>query len=145
MMAGIEHLDAMETTALRAAWAEAVGRPPPPHASDDYMRSVLAYRIQEEAGPKLSAATRRRLEKIATGFEGDPGYRPATTTQMKAGVRLLREWNGVTHEVNVLDSGFEYRGERHKSLSAIARAITGARWSGPRFFGLNGKEKANAA
>ena len=144
-MAGIDHLDAMETAALRVAWAEAVGRPPPSHASDDYMRSVLAYRIQEGAGPKLSAATRRRLEKIAAGFDGDPSYRPVTSARMKAGMKLLREWNGVTHEVNVLDDGFEYRGKRHKSLSAIARGITGARWSGPRFFGLNGKVKADAA
>ncbi len=144
-MAGIEHLDAMETAALRITWKEAVGRTPPPHASDDYMRSVIAYRIQEEAGPKLSAATRRRLEKIAAGFDGDSSYRPVPSARMKAGMKLLREWNGVTHEVSVLAEGFEYRGERHKSLSAIARAITGARWSGPRFFGLNGKEKADAA
>ena len=144
-MAGIEHLDAMETAALRVAWKEAVGRPPPPHASDDYMRAVLAYRIQEEAGPKLSTATRRRLEKIAAGFDGDSGYRPAPSARMKAGMKLLREWNGITHEVSVLDDGFEYRGERYKSLSAVAREITGARWSGPRFFGLIGKEKADAA
>jgi len=144
-MAGIEHLDAMDAAALRAAWEEAVSRPPPPHASDDYMRSVLAYRIQEEAGPKLSVVTRRRLEKIAAGFDGDPSYRPVPSVRMKAGTKLLREWNGATHEVRVLDDGFEYRGERHKSLSAIARAITGARWSGPRFFGLNGKEKADGA
>lgn len=143
-MAGIEHLDAMDMEALRAAWKEAVDRPPPPHASDDYMRSVLAYRIQEEAGPKLSTATRRRLEKIAAGFDSDPGYRLTPSTRMKAGMKLLREWNGVTHEVMVLGDGFEYRGERYKSLSAIARAITGARWSGPRFFGLNGKGKADA-
>jgi len=145
MMAGIDHLDAMETAALRAAWEEAVGRPPPPHASDEYMRAVLAYRIQEEAGPRLSAVTRRRLEKIAAGFYGDPGYRPTPSARIKEGTKLLREWNGVTHEVNVLDGGFEYREERYKSLSAVARKITGARWSGPRFFGLNGKEKADAA
>jgi len=144
-MAGIGHLDAMETAALRAAWKEAVGRPPPPHASDDYMRAVIAYRIQEEAGPKLSVATRRRLEKIAAGFNGDPGYRPVPSTRMKAGMKLLREWNGATHEVSVLDGGFEYRGKQYGSLSAVAREITGARWSGPRFFGLNEKEKADAA
>ena len=144
-MAGIDHLDAMETVALRVAWKEAVGGPPPPHASDDYMRSVLAYRIQGEAGPKLSIVTQRRLEKIAAGFDGDPSYRPTPTTRMKVGTKLLREWNGVTHEVMVLNDGFEYRGERHRSLSAIAREITGSRWSGPRFFGLNGKEKADAA
>ena len=135
-MSGIGHLDAMETAALRAALEEMVGRQPPPHASDDYMRAVLAYCIQEEKGPKLSAATRRRLDKIAAGFDGDADYRPTPSTRMKEGMKLLREWNGTTHEVSVLDDGFEYRGERYKSLSAVAREITGARWSGPRFFGL---------
>jgi len=67
------------------------------------------------------------------------------SVRMKGGMKLLREWNGVTYEVTVLDNGFEYRDERYRSLSAVARKITGARWSGPRFFGLDGKEKADAA
>ena len=144
-MAGIDHLEAMDTRSLRAVWEGEVGRPPPSHASDDYIRSVLAYRIQEIESPKLYAATRRRLERIAVGFDGNPDQRPAPSARMKAGTKLLRQWYGVTHEVTVLDGGFEYRGMRYRSLSAIARTITGARWSGPRFFGLNGREKAAAA
>lgn len=144
-MAAIDHLEAMDTRSLRVSWEGEVGRPPPSHASDDYMRSVLAYRIQEKESPKLSAATRRRLEKIVVGLDGNPDYRPAPTARMRSGTKLLRQWYGATHEVSVLDDGFEYRGMHYRSLSAIARTITGARWSGPRFFGLKGREKAAAA
>jgi hypothetical protein len=134
----------MDREGLRAIWEEAFSRPPPSHAGDDYIRAVMAYRIQEEAGSRLSAVARRRLKKIAAGVDGNPNHRRSPTTRMKEGSKLLREWNGETHEVSVLDGGFEYRGTRYRSLSAIAREITGARWSGPRFFGLRGEERVHA-
>ncbi len=141
-MTGVEHLDTMDNAALKAAWIDEFGRPPPVRASDGYMRSVLAYRIQEEAGQNLSARSRRQLEKLVSAFERDPNLRPATTTGIKEGTKLLREWNGVTHEVTALTKGFEYQGMRHRSLSAIAREITGTRWSGPAFFGLKAQTNA---
>lgn len=137
-------LDDMATDRLRAAWEEDLGRPPPTRASDAYMRSVLAYRIQKQAGPKLSATTIRHLERLAK-----PSARietlPTQMRRLSAGASLLREWNGETHEVRVLEKGFEYRGRRHRSLSAIAREITGTRWSGPAFFGLRDRERDDAA
>ena len=70
---------------------------------------------------------------------------PMQVRKLSAGATLLREWNGETHEVRVLEKGFDYRGHKHRSLSAIAREITGTRWSGPAFFGLRDPERNDAA
>ncbi len=139
-------LEQSSTDSLKAKWRGRLTTEPPSHASDEYMRSVLAHRIQEGSGLKLSKAKRRKLEGLAGAFEANPGYQPTSVAHMKPGVRLLREWNGETHEVTVLRSGFEYRSARYRSLSMIARVITGTRWSGPRFFGLKraGKEPSDA-
>jgi hypothetical protein len=84
----------------------------------------------------LKPATDRRLRTIANATaDGDHSNRRTAPT-LQPGVRLVREWNGVNHMVEVIEGGFIWNGDRHRSLSAIARAITGARWSGPRFFGL---------
>jgi len=135
-------LEQSSTVALKAEWRGRLTTELPSHASDEYMRSVLAYRIQERSGLKLSKARRRKLDGLAGEFEINPGYQPTAVAHIKPGVRLLREWNGETHEVTALRSGFEYRNARYRSLSMIARVITGTRWSGPRFFGLKsaGKE-----
>ena len=91
------------------------------------MRSALGWEIQaEEAG--LTKASRRRIVRALR--------RPGGSVAPSAGTQLLREWNGRTHRVTVLDRGFDYGGKIYRSLSAIARAITGTPWSGPRFFGL---------
>lgn len=142
-MLSLDDLDGMTSAELRAAWEEDLGRSPPARASADWMRSVLAYRIQERAGPRLSNATKRELERIARALEKDRAHRPKPTRQLKAGTKLLREWNGVVHEVLMLDDGAEYRGARYPSLTAVAREITGAHWSGPRFFGLKTRSKAD--
>ncbi len=84
----------------------------------------------------LKPATDRRLRMFANGTaDGDHGGRK-TAPALQSGARLVREWNGVNHVVEVIEGGYVLNGDRHRSLSAIARAITGARWSGPRFFGL---------
>ena len=142
-MLSLDDLDGMTTAELRAAWEGDLGRPPPARASAGWMRSVLAYRIQERAGPRLSNATKRELERIARALEKDRGHQPKPTRQLKPGTKLLREWNGVVHEVLILDDGAEYRGARYSSLTAVAREITGAHWSGPRFFGLKTRGKAD--
>ena len=104
---------------------------------------MLAYRIQERKGPRLSNATKQELERIARALEKDRGHQPKPTRQLKPGTKLLREWNGVVHEVLMLDDGAEYRGVRFPSLTAVAKEITGAHWSGPRFFGLKTRGKAD--
>ena len=99
------------------------------------MRRALAYRMQEQALGGLDRAMRRRLDKAAADLAaGRPLTSPAP--KIKPGTRLLREWQGVVHEVIVLERGVEYRDRTWPSLSAVASEITGTRWSGPRFFGL---------
>jgi len=143
-MIRLRDLEEMVTDRLRATWEEDLGCPPPTRASDTYMRSVLAYRIQERTGPRLSAATIRQLERLATPNTRTESMPPQART-LSTGASVLREWNGEIHEVHVLEKGFEYRGQRYRSLSAIAREITGTRWSGPAFFGLKDRERGDAA
>ncbi len=132
----IQDLESLDPDALRVRWAETHGAPPPPRMRRDFLLRGLAYRIQEDALGGLTKATRRRLMKLAAELERNPGASLTTAPPVKAGTRLVREWKGEAHQVTVLESGFEYRGERYRSLSEIARVITGTRWSGPRFFGL---------
>jgi hypothetical protein len=129
-------LETLSTAELRARWEQAFNRPPPKRASRDLLLRALAYHVQEQVGGSLSKSTRRRLAKLAgrNGENREPISPP--NLRLKPGSRLIREWHGVTHSVTVLDVGFDYRSNRYASLSQIARVITGARWSGPRFFGL---------
>ena len=132
----IAELATLSTADLRACWERAGGRPAPKRASRDLLLRLVAYHLQEQIEGGLSKATRRRLAKLG-GLNGQVSQTPAPPTpRLKPGCRLIREWHGVTHSVIVLDHGFDYRGTRYASLSQIARIITGARWSGPLFFGL---------
>ena len=81
----------------------------------------------------------RQLDKFARGDTRGKVESAPRAPSLEPGARLVREWNGVTHTVDVIDDGFEWQDQRYGSLSEIARLITGARWSGPRFFGLNGR------
>jgi hypothetical protein len=122
---------------LRERWRDLYGRPCPPHTSRQLLTRAVAYRMQEQALGGLDSATRRRLERAQGALaEGRPPKAPAP--KARPGTRLLREWQGVVHEVIVLERGVEYRGRTWRSLSAVAREITGSHWSGPRFFGLQG-------
>jgi len=129
-------LPGMSARQLRAAWrALRCGEPMAPSSRDLLIREI-AYKLQERAHGGLAPAVRRRLRALAQELErsGAGAFAPAPLP--KSGTRLLREWGGRTHNVIVLDRGFEYEGERYRSLTEIARRITGAHWSGPRFFGL---------
>jgi hypothetical protein len=94
--------------------------------------------MQEEAYGGLTARTRKRLAEVASDLAAGRPLK-APNRKIKPGTRLLREWQGVVHEVVVLESSVLYQGKSWPSLTAVAREITGARWSGPRFFGLHGK------
>ena len=132
----LAELETSSTAELRARWEQAIKRPTPKWASRDLLLRTLAYHVQEQAGGGLNKVTRRRLAKLAgsNGENREPISPPIL--RLKPGSRLIREWHGVTHSVTVLGDGFDWRGTRYASLSQIARAITGARWSGPLFFGL---------
>ena len=130
----IAALEGLERSDLLRLWRSAFGRDPPSRLSRTLMAKAIAYDIQVKAFGGLSARTICALKAAAK-----PGAAPAAATRPSGpGTRLIREWNGILHEVEVLDEGYLWRGERHRSLSAIARAITGTKWSGPRFFGLKG-------
>jgi hypothetical protein len=126
-------LEAMDRAALAALWPELFQRPAPPGLSRSFLRRFIAYEIQARQHGGLSAQHRKQLA------QEDTQVRKRRGSVLKPGGRLLREWNGVTHVVDVVEGGFLWQGRRHRSLSAIARAITGAHWSGPRFFGLQGR------
>ncbi len=132
----IAELATLSTAELRARWERAGGRPAPKRASRDLLLRLVSYHLQAQTEGGLSKATRRRLARLG-GLNGQDSQTPTpATSRLKPGCRLIREWHGVTHSVIVLDDGFDYRGTRYASLSQIARIITGARWSGPLFFGL---------
>ena len=114
---------------LAEHWAEYFGAAPPPRTSRSLMIRAVAYKMQERALGGLSAATRRLL----SGQEPAPVRRRRT---LSPGTVLIREWHGIGHQVTIIDKGVLYRGEPYRSLSEVARRITGARWSGPRFFGV---------
>ena len=121
----------LDRTALLERWRRAFGRDAPPRLSRSLMEKAIAYDLQTKAFGGLSSRTRRAL-RAAAKADG----RSSLSKLPSRGTRLIREWHGTVHEVEVLEDGYLWRGERHRSLSAIARAITGTKWSGPRFFGL---------
>jgi hypothetical protein len=128
-------LPGLPLDALKERWQALYGSPPPARLGRTLMMRGIAYRMQEQALGGLRPATRRRLARAAE--EIGAGRAPSPTANaIKPGTRLLREWQGVVHEVILLEDGVQYRGETWKSLSAVAREITGTRWSGPLFFGL---------
>jgi len=123
------------TQDLRLAWRQLHRTGPPPGLSRDLMIRALSHQLQERAEGGASPALRRRLQGLAGEFEKggasiDPGIVP------KTGTMLVRRWRGHAHAVRVREDGFEYEGQHYRSLTVIAERITGAHWSGPRFFGL---------
>jgi hypothetical protein len=120
---------------LKTRWEHFYGTPCHPRMSRILLLRAVAYAIQEQAFGGLDRATRRRLDRAAADLAAGRSSAPPAP-KITPGTRLLREWQGRVHEVIVLEDGVEYRGKPWSSLSAVAREITGARWSGPRFFGL---------
>jgi hypothetical protein len=119
---------------LTERWVALFGAPPPARTSRSLMIRAVAHKMQERAFGGLTASTRRLLAGEAPSAGATAPARDA-----RPGTVLLREWQGVTHQVTVIEDGVLYRGQRHRSLSAVARVITGSRWSGPLFFGLKAK------
>lgn len=133
------NLSELTIEGLRASWMERFGADPPAVRSRDLLLRIFAWRTQADAFGGLDAATERKLREIAKALERDGKYEPKIRHDLSPGVVLTREWKGVTHKVTATAEGFQHLGKRHKSLSDIARTITGTRWSGPRFFGLEQK------
>ena len=148
----IAGLDGMTTQQLQARWRTLYKRDPPARMRSGFLRRGIAYRLQERAFGGLKPATVRLLRKLAAELRAErerkvrgvgrdegavvPLRAPTKQRILSSGSQLLREWNGSTEIVKVVTDGFQWRGKPYRTLSAVAVAITGTKWSGPRFFGL---------
>jgi hypothetical protein len=137
-------LATLDATSLRAEWRRLYRSHPPKRAGRDILARAVAYKLQERLYGGLSAATKRKLRDFAEQLESGNGTVFDPGIVLKPGAKLLREWGGDTYVVIALEDGFEFEGRRYRSLTKIAREITGAHWSGPRFFGLKRAPKAFA-
>jgi len=148
----------LDRDACQTQWTKGFKRPPPRYLSLTFMRKALAYEAQLNNAGNHSSRVRNAL-KIArqkaeavnptsenpmniirscgTTNQGTIGAKPQSASSLRAGTHLVREWNGRTHHIEVLGDGFRFDGKDYRSLSAVAKRITGAHWSGPRFFGLS--------
>ena len=121
---------------LRREWRRLHRMPPPMRLSRELLIRGMTYKLQEKALGGLSKSIIRNLESINLKPIGGDARKTTSPISLKPGTRLIREWRGATHTVLVHADGVEWNGRRYRSLTIIAREITGARWSGPRFFGL---------
>jgi hypothetical protein len=138
----VARLRDLEPAALRTRWRMATGRAAPASVSRGLLLRMLAYRIQADALGDLDPATARFLDRIAA----DPKLARSTSIPLPdreraaEGAILIREWEGVSYRVAAVADGYAWNGVTYRSLSEVARAITGVRWNGPRFFGLRDRE-----
>jgi hypothetical protein len=132
----IAALQGAATHDLRIIWRRLYRGEPPRCMNRELMIRAIAYRMQERVHGGIAPAVKRRLHGLVAEIEakGSEAFDPGIV--LKPGARLVREWAGRVHTVIVLENGFDYDGDRHPSLSKIATRITGAHWSGPRFFGI---------
>ncbi len=140
----LARLSALDLDQLRREWKLKFDAVPPSVRSRDAFLRLLAWQIQIATLGGPDADTERKLRTIARALERDGDYEPKIRQDISPGVVLTREWKGVIHKVTVAASGFQHLGKRYGSLSDIARTITGTRWSGPRFFGLEQKERPSS-
>jgi hypothetical protein len=133
-------LPRLDRATLRDSWEDLFGSSPPSELRRDLMIPIQAYRMQEQAFGSLSSPVRTRLRQLGEAFVKDRSFAIASAPKIKAGTRLVRQWRDEVHLVNVKSNGYEYKGGHYKSLSQIARLITGTRWSGPLFFGINSNQ-----
>ena len=141
--ARLSALKSTPTNELKAQWRE-LFETEPPAFNRRYLESRLAYRIQELAYGGLKLETIRRLETLGEQLDGGNITLRRIRADLKpiTGTKLIREWQGVEHTVTVLADGYEWQGQPYRSLSAVARAITGTRWNGWIFFGLKSRRGA---
>jgi hypothetical protein len=137
VMAQVASLPDKPTSDLKRMWQDLFETKAPPY-NRSFLIKRLSYRLQELAFGGLSKETQIRLDALADDTTCTHSKKSKRKAEFRpiSGTRLIREWQGVEHQVTVLDDGFEYKGCKYKSLSVIARTITGTRWSGPVFFGI---------
>jgi hypothetical protein len=131
----------MSLNELRGEWRRLYHNDPP-RISRDLLILGIGYRLQEIKHGGLGKTTLRKLRTLAKTLRATGRVGPTPSLSLKPGARLMREWHGRTHTVTVTEDGFDYAGTCYPSLTTIAKKITGAHWSGPRFFGLLAKNKS---
>jgi hypothetical protein len=129
----LDRIRSLKPAELRLEWV-----------SRDLLLLAVGYRIQELRHGGLGKATRRKLQTVAKALRTNGHVGPMPNVSLKPGARLVREWHGRTHTVTVTEDGYEYAGASYPSLSTIAKQITGAHWSGPRFFGIASASKRHS-
>ena len=132
---------------LKNRWRSLYGTKPPQKIHRSLLIAAVAHRMQENALGALKSSVRRHLMQAANNPATPRPSSHYPSLRPRAGTVLVRDWGGVTHQAKVLEDGILFRGKRYKSLSEVARVITGSRWSGPLFFGLksNSKEQNDGA
>ena len=130
---------------LRIRWKDLFASDPPKAFSPDLLRRAIAQRIQERAYGGLNPSAQRELSQIIKLHSNKTGDQRELRRRIKPGAIVVREWKGTTHRVTVLSKGFYYNEQTYQSLSEVARAITGTRWNGPKFFGLRKPEPLKTA
>jgi len=135
----IVRLRGLELTDLRKIWEDHYGLPVPKTLRREMLVRSILWQIQAKAFGGLNPATRKYLVKVADAARSPAAKTPAPPLRIRAGTRLIRDWQNRTHTVTALEEGFEWQGKRYRSLSQIARSITGTRWNGPVFFGVKRK------
>jgi hypothetical protein len=138
----LSRLPELDLRQLREMWCRLYKTAAAPPLSRELLMRAVAYRIQELASGGLRPELQRRLDHIALELQQTGRVTIRPRSQLKPGTRLLREWQGRSHEVLVLDDGFSWQAAHYRSLSAIARKITGTAWSGPLFFGVRSNRSA---
>ena len=137
-------LSPLSLDALRQIWRQRLKTDPPAHQSRDLLLRSLIYRLEARSRGEPARKLCRRLDELAQRFATDPSYAPPTASPFRPGAVLVREWNGVRHIVTITDGGVIYEGRTYSSLSAVAKTITGTKWSGPRFFNLTETNEAKS-
>jgi len=141
--AKLQALPSMDYGMLQAEWRRLYRVEPPKRLGRELLMLGVGWKIQEQAFGGLRGRTKRMLTELSQTLAREGDVTRSRVTRLKPGTKLIREWHGKSHTVVVLEDGFEWRGRPWRSLSVIARTITGMHWSGPRFFGLNaGRSKA---
>jgi hypothetical protein len=138
----LSRLPTLKIAELRQQWRALYKAEASPHLSRELLVRAVAYRMQEVALRGLRPVRQRQLRQIAQQYKQTGAANTPRHPELKPGTRLIREWQGRTYDVLVLDDGFSWQGTSYRSLSAIARKITGTAWSGPLFFGLKQNRSA---
>ena len=134
----LNNLPSLDRPDLIKLWRQSYQTEPPNRIRNRFLICAIAYRMQEQAYGGLKPVTKHFITRAITNLNSEKKV-PTPPSAVKPGTRLIREWHGVMHEVIVLERSVTYKGQQYKSLTEVAKIITGVKWSGPSFFGLKSK------